>query len=93
MDFLTENELESINVDNLKAILNKCLSNSRSEYYKVNNDLSNLIDIYDHLEIHQDEADFKKSKLLEFCKETFKYENVIEYAADLIVKNLKDKIA
>jgi hypothetical protein len=35
---LTEKELESINVDNLKTILDKCLSNSRSEYYKVNND-------------------------------------------------------
>lgn len=35
---LTKTELGSINVDTLKTILNKCLSNSKSEYYKVDDD-------------------------------------------------------
>ena len=59
-------------------------------FYMANKDLSNLLQIVKHINNNRENAQLKADKLFKYVSETFKFDNVCKYTADIIVKKLND---
>lgn len=59
-------------------------------FYMANKNLSNLLQIVNYINNNKKKAQLKADKLHEYVSETFKFDNVCKYAADIIVKKLNE---
>jgi len=59
-------------------------------FYMTNKNLSNLLQIVNYINNNKKKAQIKADKLHEYVSETFKFDNVCKYAADIIIKKLND---
>ena len=55
-----------------------------------NKDLSNLLQIVSYINKNKDKAQQKADNLFNFVNDTFKFDNVCKYAADIIVKKMRE---
>ena len=59
-------------------------------FYMVNKDLSNLLQIVNYINRNKDKAQQTADNLFNYVSETFKFDNVCKYAADIIVKKMRE---
>ena len=59
-------------------------------FYMANKDLSNLIQIVNYIKNNKAKAQLKADNLYNYVSEKFKFDNVCKYAADIIVKKMRE---
>lgn len=59
-------------------------------FYMANKDLSNLLQIVNYINNNRNKAQQKADNLFNYVSETFKFDNVCRYAADIIVKKMRE---
>ena len=59
-------------------------------FYMANKDLSNLLQIVNYIKNNKTKAQLKADNLYDYVSKTFKFDNVCRYAADIIVKKMRE---